>query len=274
MAIGVPEDPYRDGTRPALRFERVRLVRGGATVLDDVHWVVRAGERWVVLGPNGSGKTSLLELASGYLHPSQGTVDVLGRRLGRVDVRRLRTRIGLTSAALAKLLRPGVGAADVVMTGKHAALETWWHHYTDEDHQRARALLDDAGFGAIAERTWAQLSEGERQQVQLARALMARPELLLLDEPNAGLDLGGRERLIRRLAQLAADTAVAPIVLVTHHVEEIPPGFTHALLVAQGRVVASGPIGQTVTDSDLSACFGVDVRLSRTGDRFAVHSPG
>jgi iron complex transport system ATP-binding protein len=238
---------------PTLRFAAVDLDRDGVAVLRDVEWTVERGQRWVVLGPNGSGKTSLLQLASGYAHPSRGTVDVLGARLGRVDVRALRARLALTSAAVANMLRPGVTAVEVVMAGKHAALETWWHDYDDHDRRRARALLADAGFSEIAERRWARISEGERQQVLLARALMGDPELVLLDEPNAGLDLAARERLLARLTTLAADTKVPTMVLVTHHVEEIPPGFGHVLLLREGRVVAAGAIEDTLTESSLLA---------------------
>ena len=254
----------------SLRFDAVDLVRDGVSVLSAVDWVVQDGERWVVLGPNGSGKTSLLQLASGYQHPSRGTVEVLGLRLGRVDVRDLRTRLALTSAALANILRPGVRAIEVVMAGKHAALETWWNHYDDGDRARADALLAAAGFADIAERRWSQLSEGERQQVLLARALMGQPELVLLDEPNAGLDLAARERLLSRLAQLAADDRVPTMVLVTHHVEEIPPGYTHALLLRGGEVVAAGPVDDVLTASALSDTFGLSLALDRAGGRFSA----
>jgi len=255
---------------PALRFSAVDLRRNGVTVLREVEWQVEDGQRWVVLGPNGSGKTSLLQLASGYDHPSQGTVDVLGRRLGRVDVRSLRTRLGITSAAVANMLRPGITATEAVMSGKYGALETWWHDYDDHDHQRARVLLADAGFGDIAGRRWAQLSSGERQQVLLARALMGHPELVLLDEPNAGLDLAARERLLSRLTELAADVDVPTMVLVTHHVEEIPPGFAHLLLLCEGRVVAAGRIEDTLTAHSLHAAFGVRVHLAHHEGRWAL----
>jgi len=248
----------------------VDLVRDGVSVLRQVDWLVEEGQRWVVLGPNGSGKTSLLQLASGYAHPSRGAVEVLGQRLGRVDVRTLRRRLALTSAAVANMLRPGVRAAEVVMAGKHAALETWWHEYDERDRARAEALLGAAGLSDIAERRWAQLSEGERQQVLLARALMGEPELVLLDEPNAGLDLAARERLLSRLAHLAADAGAPTMVLVTHHVEEIPPGFGHLLLLRDGRVVAAGAIEDTLTEASLDATFGVRVRLSHWGGRWAL----
>ncbi|HEV7887837.1 MAG TPA: ATP-binding cassette domain-containing protein, partial [Acidimicrobiales bacterium] len=221
---------------------------------------------------NGSGKTSSVMLAAAYDHPTRGTVDILGCRLGRVDVRALRLRIGLVSASVSKLLRPGVRAADVVMTNKHGALEPWWHHYDDEDRRRARKLLDDAGFGYVADQQFGTLSEGERQQVQLARALMNEPELVLLDEPAAGLDVGGREVLLRRLTHLAAEASTPPLVLVTHHVEEIPPGFSHALLFRAGRAIAQGPLESALTSESLSAAFGLGLQLRREAGRFTCRA--
>jgi iron complex transport system ATP-binding protein len=258
--------------REALRFEGVDVVRGQALVLRDVSWVVRAGERWAVIGPNGSGKTTLLQLASGYLHPTRGTVAILGHHLGRVDVRRLRQRIGLVSASVAKMLVPTVSAEDVVMSARHAALEPWWHEYTAADHADARALLARAGFLAVADRPFGVLSEGERQQVLLARTLMAEPDLLLLDEPAAGLDIAGRERLLSRLAQLAAEASSPPIVLVTHHVEEVPAHFSHLLLLRQGAVVASGPLATTMTADNLSASFDLRLELEAVDGRWACRA--
>ncbi len=170
------------------------------------------------------------------LWPTRGTVRILGETLGRVDMRALRTRITVVSASVGRSLRPAQPALDVVLTGRHAALETWWHEYSPEDHTRASRLLAEAGFGseAFAARPFGQLSEGERQQVLLSRALMGDPELILMDEPAAGLDLGARERLLGRLATLAGDPAVPPLVLVTHHLEELPPGVTHAALLRSG----------------------------------------
>jgi iron complex transport system ATP-binding protein len=257
---------------PALRFSDVSFHHGGEPVLRDVSWTVEADERWVVLGPNGAGKTSLLRLAGGYAHPSAGTVDVLGARLGRVDVRVLRTRIGMASGSVARMLRPGITALEVVMAGRHAALETWWHTYTDDDRRRARALLEAGGFGYTADRMFGVLSEGERQQVQLARTLMGAHELLLLDEPAAGLDVGGRERLVARLASLAADPTTPPTVFVTHHVEEIPATFTHALLLRAGCVVAAGPLRPTLTDDTLSECFGLPLRLREQDGRYTCRA--
>jgi iron complex transport system ATP-binding protein len=264
-------------TVAALQFDHVTLRREHLVALDDLTWAVAPHERWVVLGPNGSGKTTLLQLATGHLHPATGTVDVLGHRLGRVDVRHLRTRIGLVSGAVTRLLRPGLTAEEVVVTGRHAALEPWWHDYTDADHQRARDLLAAGGLDDHAQqRPFGVLSEGERQQVLLARAVMGDPELLVFDEPAAGLDLGARERLVRRLHQLAADPTQPPIVFVTHHVEEIPPGFTHLLLLRRGRAVAAGPIADTLTSANLGVAFGLTVTVDRHGDRYSARevSPG
>jgi iron complex transport system ATP-binding protein len=254
----------------ALALRGVSVTRDGRAIVDDVDWTVHDHERWVVLGRNGSGKTTLLRIASCYLHPTAGTVDVLGQRLGRVDVRQLRTHIGLSSAALADQLRAGLSAVDVVMTAKHAALEPWWHTYTDEDRKRASTFLDRLGVGALAEREFGTLSSGERQRVLLARTLMTEPGLVLLDEPNAGLDLGGREELVAALAALAGDPDSPPSILVTHHVDEIPPGFTHVLLLRGGRVHAAGPIAVTLTAEHLSTTFGLPLTLERRDGRFSA----
>jgi iron complex transport system ATP-binding protein len=247
--------PQQNGA--AIQFESVDLDRPGVKVLHEVQWTVEAGDRWVVLGPNGSGKTTMFELASGYLHPTRGAVDILGQRLGRVDVRRLRERIGLVSSSLVKKLVPSITATDVVVSGRRGALEPWWQEYTDADWARARRLLEEAGFGSIEDRPFGFLSDGERQQVLLARALMNEPELLLVDEPAAGLDVGGRERLVAYLSRLAASPDHPPTVMITHHVEEIPPGFSHALLLRSGTVVASGPIHEVLTPELMSAAFGL-----------------
>jgi iron complex transport system ATP-binding protein len=255
-----------------LRFRGATVVRSQRAILDDVDWEVQPDERWVVLGRNGSGKTTLLRLASCYLHPTAGTVDVLGAQLGRVDVRALRPRIGLTSAALADQLRPTLDAVDVVMTAKYAALEPWWHRYTEADRDRATALLERLGVGRLADREFGTLSSGERQRVLLARTLMIDPGIVLLDEPNAGLDLSGREELVAALTALATDPASPPIVLVTHHVDEIPPGFTHLLLLREGRVLAAGPIGETLTSATLSETFGLQLCLERRNGRFSAYA--
>ena len=255
-----------------LRFSAVDLDRPGLAVLRGIDWTVGPDERWVVLGPNGSGKTTLFELASAYLHPTRGTVEILGGRLGRVDIRRLRPRIGLVSSALVKKMVPTLPAADVVMAGGRGALEPWWQTYGADEAARARDLLSAAGFGAIAERPFGFLSDGERQQVLLARALMSAPELLLLDEPAAGLDMGGRERLVGYLGRLAADPEHPATVMVTHHVEEIPPGFTHALLLRAGRLVAVGPLQEVITSQLLSETFGLALRAGYSDGRWTCQA--
>lgn len=253
---------------PALDLRGVSLVRDGRRVLDDVTWAVAADERWVVLGRNGSGKSSLLKIASLYLHPSSGTVDVLGERLGRTDVRVLRRRIGLASAGMADQLRSDLTPVDVVMTAKYAALEPWWHSYDDADRDRARECLDRLGIARLAERSFATLSSGERQRVLLARTLMPEPGLLLLDEPTAGLDLAGREELVDGLSVLASDDSTPATVLVTHHVEEIPTGFTHALMLCDGEVLVAGPLEDVLDESNLSECFGIELGLEHRHGRW------
>ncbi len=253
---------------PVLDLRGVGIRRDGRALLDDVDWTVLPHERWVVLGPNGSGKTTLLRIASLWLHPTSGTVRVLGEELGRTDVRPLRTRVGVASAALADQLRPDLGVLDVVMTSRRGALEPWWHQYDDEDRARSRDALERVGAAHLVGRTFGTLSSGERQRVQLARTLASDPDLLLLDEPSAGLDLGAREDLVSRVGALAADPATAPTVLVTHHVEEIPRHFSHVLLLRGGRVVDAGPIEQTLTAAALSEVFGIEVRLASDDGRW------
>ncbi|HMU79972.1 MAG TPA: ATP-binding cassette domain-containing protein [Microthrixaceae bacterium] len=253
---------------PALAMVGVGFTRDGRDLLDGVDWRVEADQDWVVIGLNGSGKTSLIRIAALYEHPSRGTVDVLGERLGRTDVRVLRTRLSLVSAAMADLVRPNLSAAEVVMCGRFAALEPWWHTYTDADRDRARALLAAQGVGAVADHPMGTLSSGERQRTLLARALMNEPGLVLLDEPTAGLDLRGREELVDRLDALAVNPDAAPLVLVTHHVEEIPPGFTHLLALRDGRVLAQGPVDDVLTAELLSDTFGLRLVLERRDGRF------
>lgn len=267
-----------EGEAPTKQTRLVAMDRVGVSydgletwALRDLSLQVQQGERWVVLGPNGSGKSTFVQLIAGYLHPTVGDFELLGGRLGAgVDWRRMRIRIGCVSAAFAKQLRPELTGRDAVMTAKYAALETWWHDYTDVDHARAESLLEAAGFGYLADRCFGVMSEGERQQVQLARSLMVVPELLVLDEPAAGLDLGARERLVGRMADVAADPSVPAMVLVTHHVEEIPPGMTHALLLRSGSTVAMGPIGEVLTSEYVSSTFGVAVAVAQRAGRFSV----
>jgi len=243
-------------TREVLSLANVTVRRAGRTILGPIDWTVGAGERWVVFGPNGSGKTTLLQVASTYLWPSTGTVSVLGQAIGSVDARALRESIGYAGSGLERAIADDVSALDVVMTARHAALAPWWHRYSDADRGRARELLARMGVGDIAERPFGVLSTGERRRVQIARALMPDPRLLLLDEPSAGLDLGARETLVEDLAVLAGDPGLAAIVLVSHHVEEIPAGFGHALVLGAGRAVASGPIEDALASGPLSEAFG------------------
>jgi iron complex transport system ATP-binding protein len=253
-------------------LRQVGVVRSGNPLLRDVTWRVTAAERWVVLGPNGAGKTTLLNLAAGRLHPTTGVVHVLGERIGRTDLSELRTRIGLSTALLAERIPADERVRDVVLTAAWSVVGRWREEYDELDEARAAALLGQLGVIALADRAYGTLSEGERKRVQIARALMTDPELLLLDEPAAGLDLGGREDLVARLAELARDEDSPALVLVTHHVEEIPPGFTHALLLREGGVVAQGPIAETVTGEYLSKTFGVPLVVDRAGDRFTARA--
>ena len=252
----------------ALSLRDVTLVREGRAILDHVSWDVAPNERWVVLGRNGCGKSTLMKIASLYLHPSSGEVEVLGEKLGRTDVRSLRKRIGVASSGMAEQLRSDLVATDVVMTAKNAALEPWWHTYDDTDRQRARDCLDRMEIGRLADRSFATLSSGEKQRVLLARTLMPEPGLLILDEPTAGLDLAGREDLVRTLGVLAAGTETPATVLVTHHVEEIPEGFTHVLMLREGQVLSAGTLDDVLTEANLSECFEMQLGLERRHGRW------
>ena len=255
-----------------IAVDAVTVSRGSTDLVRDVTWRVELDERWVVLGPNGAGKTTLLNLASARLYPTRGTVHVLGERLGRVDVHELRTRIGLSSAALADRIPPEETVRDVVVTAAYSVVGRWRERYDPVDDARAGALLEQLGMTALADRRYGTLSEGERKRTQIARALMTDPELLLLDEPAAGLDLGGREDLVRRLGELAQDPDAPTLVLVTHHVEEIPRGFSHALLMREGTVVAQGLLRDTLTPENLSKTFGMPLVLSYTDGRYAARA--
>ena len=255
-----------------LELADVTIVRSGRRLLDEITWAVADDERWVVLGPNGAGKTTLLQVASANMHPTSGYAAVLGEVLGAVDVFELRPRIGLTSAALADRLPKQESVLDVVLTASYAVMGRWREQYDPYDEERARRLLDRMGVGHLADRTFGTLSEGERKRTQIARALMTDPEILLLDEPAAGLDLGGRETLVATLGELAADPLSPAMVLVTHHVEEIPHGFTHAMLLRDGRVVAAGTIEETLSAPALSETFGVSLRLTRDAERWSARA--
>jgi iron complex transport system ATP-binding protein len=253
-----------------LELAGVTVRRGQATLLDGVDWSVEEDERWVVLGPNGAGKTTLLQVASAQMHPTEGVAGILGEVLGTVDVFELRPRIGLTSAAIAERIPRQERVHDVVVSASYGVIGRWRERYDELDHERASRLLTEVGAAHLAERTFGTLSEGERKRVQIARALMTDPELLLLDEPAAGLDLGGREDLVSTLSVLAMDEASPATVLVSHHVEEIPPGFTHALLLRHGRVVAAGPLERVLTEEVVSATFGMPLQLLHEDGRWAA----
>ena len=253
-----------------LELADVSIRRGQATLLEGIDWTVEEDERWVVLGPNGAGKTTLLQVASAQVHPTTGVAGILGEVLGTVDVFELRPRIGLTSAAIAERIPRQERVHDVVVSASYGVIGRWRERYDELDHERASRLLTEVGAAHLAERTFGTLSEGERKRVQIARALMTDPELLLLDEPAAGLDLGGREDLVSTLSVLAMDEASPATVLVSHHVEEIPPGFTHVLLLRHGRVMAAGPLERVLTEEVVSATFGMPLQLSHEDGRWAA----
>ena len=246
----------------------VSLRRGGRTLVGPLDWAVELDERWVIIGPNGAGKTSLLRIAAAAEHPSSGVAYVLGERLGRVDMSELRARIGLSSSALSQLIPGDELVSDLVVSAGYAVLGRWRERYDDVDYRRAVDMLESVGAEHLAERTYGTLSEGERKRVLIARSLMTDPELLLLDEPAAALDLGGREELVARLTDLAADPDAPALVLVTHHVEEVPPGFSHGLLLSEGRVVASGLLSDVLTADNLSAAFGQRIALDVIDGRY------
>ncbi len=256
------------GIRIAVDLTSVSLVRDGRRLLDRVTWQVTAEDRWVLLGPNGAGKTSLIRIASLWEHPTAGRVRVLGEELGRVDLRPLRSRIAVVSPAMADRLRPDLKVSEVVMTGRRGALEPWWHDYGAEDREATESAIGTMGLDQMAGRRFGLLSTGERQRVLLARALACDPDLMFLDEPAAGLDLGAREELVSHLTRLATQVGTPPLVLVTHHVEEVPVGFTHALLLKSGQVVDRGPLAMTITSDSLSRTFGLPVNLAVEDGRF------
>lgn len=255
-----------------LELRDVSVRRGERTILGPLTFAIRPGERWVVLGPNGAGKSTLLQILATRYFPSTGSVHVLDKEMGKVDLAELRTRIGICGALISEDIPDDEVVRDVVLTAAYAILGRWNEAYDLWDESRAVALLTTFGVRDLADRTYGTLSEGERKRVQISRALMADPELLLLDEPAAGLDLGGREDLLKRFSIFASDPLAPASILVTHHIEEIPAGTTHALILKAGGIAVSGPIGDVITSEHISAIFGLPITVVREGDRFFARS--
>ncbi|MFD5225630.1 ABC transporter ATP-binding protein [Microbacterium sp. NPDC058342] len=256
----------------ALEFTDVVVRRDGRDIVDHVTWQVSDEQRWVVLGPNGAGKTTLLQMADTLMHPTSGTVTILGETLGRTDVFEIRPRIGFASSAMARRIPRDETVLNTVMTAAYSVLGRWNEDYEGIDERRARRVLADWKLEHLSDRLFGTLSDGEQKRVQIARAVMTDPELLLLDEPTASLDLGSREELLQLLSGYAASPTTPAMIMVTHHVEEIPVGFTHVLLLRKGRVVAKGPIGETLTAEALSEAFGMPIALTADSGRFAARA--
>ncbi|GAA1949953.1 ABC transporter ATP-binding protein [Microbacterium deminutum] len=255
-----------------LEFSDVVVRRNARDIVDHLDWSVSDDERWVILGPNGAGKTTLLQLADTLLHPTSGTVTILGERLGRSDVFELRPRIGFASTAMAKRIPAEETVLNVVLTAAFSVLGRWNERYEDIDERRALRVLAEWHLEGLADRTFGTLSDGEQKRVQIARAIMTDPEMLLLDEPAASLDLGAREELVSLLGGYAQAPSTPAMIMVTHHVEEIPVGFTHVMLLAEGRAVAAGPLSATLTAENLTATFGVPIFLTELGGRYAARA--
>ena len=255
-----------------LEFADVVVRRNARNIVDHVDWTVTDDQRWVVLGPNGAGKTTILQLAATLLHPTSGEVTILDERLGRTDVFELRPRIGFASSAMARHVPPEETVLDVVLTAAFSVLGRWNEEYETIDERRARRVLGEWKLDHLADRTFGTLSDGEQKRVQIARAVMTDPELLLLDEPTASLDLGAREELLGLLGGYAQAPTTPAMVMVTHHVEEIPVGFTHVLLLRDGAVVAAGPVEETLTAQNLSDTFGMPIALSVEDGRYAARA--
>ncbi|AEG81441.1 ABC transporter ATP-binding protein [Corynebacterium ulcerans] len=251
-----------------LDFSEVEFKRGGKTLVGPVEWQVELDERWVILGPNGAGKTTLIRMAAAEEFPSKGKLWIMGEQLGRTDMRDLRAMIGVSSSALGNRIPADEKVSDLVISAGYAILGRWREEYEEWDLGRATEILEQVGAYHLADQTWGTLSEGERKRVLVARALMTNPELLLLDEPTAGMDLGGREDLVAYLGELAMDADAPAIVMITHHVEEVPPGFTHALLLDEGAVVAQGLIDDVITSENLTRAFHQPIAVDKIDGRY------
>ncbi|MEJ1155374.1 MULTISPECIES: ABC transporter ATP-binding protein [Microbacterium] len=255
-----------------LQFSDVVVRRNTREIIDHLDWSVNDDERWVILGPNGAGKTTALQLADTMLHPTSGTVTILGEQLGRTDVFELRPRIGFASSAMARRIPVDETVLNVVLTAAFSVLGRWREDYEDIDERRALRVLAEWKLDHLADRHFGTLSDGEQKRVQIARAIMTDPELLLLDEPSASLDLGAREELLGLLSGYATAPTTPAMVMVTHHVEEIPVGFTHVLLLRDGNSVAAGPLKENLTAASLSETFGVDILLTESDGRYAARA--
>jgi iron complex transport system ATP-binding protein len=250
-----------------LSVANLLIQRGATTILQNVNWTVRRGEQWVILGANGSGKTSLLKALTGYLTPTDGVVNLLGREFGEADWRELRERIGVVSASVSGLMHEEDSAWEIVVGGVKAMIGVWGK-FAEADWKKASRLLSSLGVGYLRERPWQVLSQGERQRVLIARAMMAAPAVLILDEPCAGLDPVAREYFLQDMEKLAGRKSAPALVLVTHHIEEITPSFTHVLGLLQGEVAFQGERESMLSEKNLSLLFGAKARMQRNGERF------
>ena len=272
LASGLTGARYAGTMATVLQLSDVSVVRDGNRILDSLSWTVNGDERWVILGPNGAGKTTLLQVAAALIHPSSGTAHILDDTLGSVDVFELRPRIGFASTALARRIPQKETVLNVVMTAAYSVTGRWREDYEDIDVRRAQRVLAEWKLSSLEDRRFGALCDGEQKRVQIARSVMTDPELLLLDEPAASLDLGAREELLQLLGGYAASPSAPAIIMVTHHVEEIPLGFSHALLLSNGEVAAAGPIDEVITDENLSDAFGLELAVGRENGRFTARA--